>query len=194
MGATVIQTLTAVSYSLTLNSLPALASEGSTVGFSGKLTANGSGVPGATIRIDYSSGTNISGTVGTTATDGNGNFSLDWKIPYGFGCRTYVFRAVDVASGTTSNGQTMSVGINTKIVLSLPQTVTVNKPFTVSGTLLWQYDANTWNPLAGKQVSISVDGSVVAQPTTDANGNFSATITITTAGSHSIMAQFAGTS
>jgi uncharacterized GH25 family protein len=194
MGSTVIQTLTAVTYSITLNSLPTLASEGSTVGFSGTLTANGSGVPGATIRIDYTNATgDIAGTVGTTTTDNNGNFSLNWKIPYGLGCQQYYFYAVDVASGTISNKPAMKIGVNTRIVLSLPQTVTVNKPFTVSGTLQW-YDGSSWKPLPNMKVTVSLDGNVVAQPTTDANGNFSATITITSAGSHSIMAQFAGTS
>jgi hypothetical protein len=82
--------------------------------------------------------------------------------------------------------------LQTRISITAPSQVTVNKPFTVSGTLQYLDLDGIWKPLSGRSVDILWGLTKLATVTTDLNGNYSATVTLTATGSQTLTAVYGG--
>jgi hypothetical protein len=174
---------------VTLAPLPPAAEQGSTVTFSGSVTIDGS--PAAYVNVAiYSSINNWSSPITATVTDGSGRFSASWTVPHGYGCRTYDFKAV--ALGAESNTVSMAIAYRTRISISAPSSAKPGESISVTGKLEYENMKDQWLPLPGREVYIYLDGSFVTKVTTDSSGNYSATITISAPGTHTIEARYRG--
>ncbi len=174
---------------LTVNVDKRVASPNDVVTISGSLTENGTPVPNEEIALD------LGGLlIGSTYTDASGNYSFSWTVPYSMLGQTLPCYDWDVtarslrASATTK----LAIAYRTQITLNSPPEVTVNQPFTVDGTLTYEYSPGTWLPLSGRNVKILLDSTLQATATTDTSGKYSATITITSLGTYTLTALFEG--
>ncbi len=102
--------------------------------------------------------------------------STTYSVP-GYTAQIY---AVGQSTGITSNSVNNSVLFPTKITLSIsPNPVYIGQTITFSGSLEFEYPANTWNPLANQNISLQVTNNttnavVVNQTlTTGSDGSYS---------------------
>ena len=181
-------------YKVTLEYLPDVVVQGDKVTFKGKVTYEGS--PAANTKVEirvYVPEVAAWEKVAEGTTNSSGEFSIPWDVPYGWGCRQWIFRAYHPDSGAWSDSRAMSIAYRTSLSLSLPSQVRKGEEFTVSGYLEYYESPSTgWKPLANRTVKIYVDGSLVKSVTTGSDGRFSAKLTINTPGTHTIRAVFEG--
>jgi hypothetical protein len=133
----------------------------------------------------------------TVKTDANGNFSFSVDISeFAVGSHTAYagFDGTDKYMQSTSDKKTFTIKGKTTTgfnVIEAPDPVTVNKPFTAKSQLL-KYTITGWEPLPGKKVTISFDGTKVTEVTSGSDGSVSADIVITNTGEFTIKFSFAG--
>jgi hypothetical protein len=189
------QSVSVFGYRLTMTRLPSYVVAGTGVMFSGRLTVDNTGVGGEEVRIQYclSDRPDVCYDIASVITGPDGWWYYDWSPPHAMACRTYLFRAVHPASGATSDSQAMSIAYPTRIRdFSAPSRVGVGAPFTVSGRLEYEESPGTWRPLAGRTVSIYYDNVKLTDVTTASDGSFSATVSISTPGTYTLRAHYAG--
>ncbi len=192
-AATQTQKVVAMSVDVYLE-VPSKAVQGDKITFTGYVKINGQ-APGKMLPLEiWSSINNWASPIVTGYTFTDGTWSIVWTVPYGVACREYSFRATVKIDGTpySSPLRSMLVSYRTRIRLEAPSNVLINQPFTVTGYLEYENPANTWNPLGGRTVSIYLDGAKITDVTTDSSGKFSASLTITSPGDHTVEARFAG--
>ena len=165
------------------------AKTGERVTFSGRVS--GVALPTAVYIQGYIDGawTDLWGPI---ATDSQGNFSYTATMPHEWGCRDIRFRAVHRETGGVSNEVSVAVAYETAIELNVPERVTVNTPFTVSGRLVYFKAPDTPEPLPNKQVKILLDGVTYDTVTTGSDGSFSIDMVIDVPGDHIVEAWFEG--
>jgi len=134
----------------------------------------------------------------TVYTSSNGHFSITVTLDPSFAPGTHSvfvgFDGTDKYTPCVSETKTITVigKKHTELeAIQSPDPVTVNVPFNVESRLLY-YSLTGWVPLPGKVVSISFDGTKVADVTTDSEGKVKASITITSTGDYTIKMSFAG--
>ncbi|MBO3801749.1 MAG: Ig-like domain repeat protein [Candidatus Brockarchaeota archaeon] len=79
----------------------------------------------------------------------------------------------------------------TRLSMNAPTEVNTNQSFYVQGKL--EYFYATWNPLVGATVDIYLDGNKYVSLTTDNNGAYWTSMSISSPGIHKIEASYAGT-
>jgi hypothetical protein len=140
-------------------------------------------------------------------TDSNGVFEGDWTIPFYdvgdyppgtmiiFPCTYWYFNAIDVATGVglaKASKPWGNIAYPSRISIEAPNIVIVGQPYTISGVLERESDENYWTPLANRTVKVYRNGSLLATPTTDSNGRYSVTDTITSPGTYTLKAVYDG--
>jgi hypothetical protein len=181
---------------LVLGALPRYVVAGDVFVFMGIYVQDSAGIPGAMIKIRYClyDKPSICYDIGTTTTASDGSFKYSWSVPYGMACRKYLFYAVDEQYDVVSEMREMAIAYETRIrITDKPSYVAPGAPFTVKGVLEKRVDPTTWSPVPGESIDVYVDGARATTVVTDSSGAFSATITITTPGSHTIEFRYAGT-
>ena len=174
---------------ITLNADKRVAATGEPVTFSGTVT--GVTLPTSVYIEVYVDGTKAD-EWGPLMTDEKGAFDTVVAMPYRFGCKDVVFRAVHKETGGVSNEVRVAVAFNTRVTLDVPGKVAVNTPFKVTGRLEYEESEGVWKPLAGKQVTVLLDGELYDTVTTGSDGSFSLDMVIDTPGDHTIDAKFGG--
>ncbi len=174
---------------ITLSADKRIATVGEQVTFSGKVS--GVSLP-TSIYIQALINGSWVDQWGPISTDSQGNFSHSTVMPYGWGCRDMRFRAVHKPTGGTSNEVRVAVAFRTRITLEVPERVAVNTPFKVAGRLEYEESPGSWRPLAGKQVTVTLDGAPYETVTTGDDGSFSLDMVVDAPGDHTIGAEFAG--
>lgn len=144
---------------------------------------------GTQVQISSSDSTDIPSTIVTTI---GGNFY--WQVPNGVTSLLGGSFTITASSGSATNTQTLSVIPGNLKAISFQiskSTVTAGGTVTFSGKVTGPYGS----PAATTNVTI-LSGTDVTDSlptvTTDANGNFSATATITVAGNQEFYAQASG--
>lgn len=161
----------------------------STVQLSATVTRNSDGGPVPGMEVAFS----VDGTgVGSGNTDDSGVASVEYVIPENGGAGERVIEAVaagdDEHNGSSDTGTLTVEKANTTLTVNSP-TGTAGESVTFSGTLV----ANP--PVAGRQVDVSVDGTVVGTGVTDDAGAYSVEYAIPASaavGAHAVQASFAG--
>jgi hypothetical protein len=80
----------------------------------------------------------------------------------------------------------------TRISITAPDTVYTNTPFDVTGKLEYQDLSGVWNPLPNQTVYLYVDGTQTANVKTGSDGSYKFTISIATAGTHTLRVYYPG--
>jgi len=138
----------------------------------------------------YANNTPVTSFQITSGIGGSGT----WVIPQSYAGQTVTFMAQDSLLGATSNTVTGTVLYPTKITISVPSTIYVNQPFTVSGTLQYQNASGSWVALGSQTVSIKGSWGASATATTNSNGQYSAQLTAPSSpGTYTITVTFAPT-
>ena len=160
---------------------------GQTLTLTAILTSNGMPVPGARIRF-------LADTIllGEADTNTAGVATVTAPVPREFMCASMTVVAVDVATGTESNRVSGSVAYPTRISISAPSTVSVGQPFTITGKLEFMDKDGAWKGLAGRTVSLYYNNTKIRDVTTGSDGSYSASATITTPGTYTLKAVYAG--
>jgi len=109
------------------------------------------------------------------------------KLP----CGHYGLFAYHRSSGVYTAAKDFYVAYPTRISISAPDAVAVDYPFTVEGKLEY-CDEDTWKPLAGATVYVYYDGSELGSATTDSEGNYSVSGSISTPGTYTLTARYPG--
>jgi hypothetical protein len=124
----------------------------------------------------------VTSNAGSTAST---TISIPWQLSsstatYSVPGNMVQIYAVGESTGVKSNSVNNSVLFPTKITLSVsPNPVYIGQTITFSGTLQFEYPANTWNPLANQNVSLQVTNNTTSTVivnktlTTSSNGSFS---------------------
>ena len=81
----------------------------------------------------------------------------------------------------------------TRISITAPDTVYTNTPFDVTGKLEYQDLSGVWHPLPNQKVYLYVDNVQTANTTTGSDGSYKFTISIATAGTHTLRVYYPGT-
>jgi hypothetical protein len=153
-------------------------------------------IPNATVIISFD-GTEI----GRTTTNDYGSFSISVKITssgsftlkaYYPGGDTTWDNAYTLAPATKTQSITVvAPKVNTTLTIATDSSqYNVGQSFAVYGYLK---DASG-NPLVGKTISVSVDGTTVGSGSTSGAGYYQVIVGIPTAGTHTLAASFAGDS
>jgi len=190
-----LQSITVLKYTLTMDKLPPYAVAGKGIRFSGKLTADTTGAGGETVKIQYClyDKPSVCYDIASVTTASDGSWYYDWTPPYAMACKTYLFKAVHPATGVTSSLQAMDIAYPTRISgFTAPSKIGAGVSFTVSGKLEYENPAGTWNPLGGRTVTIYYDNTKLADAITASDGSFSASVSISTPGSYTLKAYYAG--
>lgn len=130
-----------------------------------------------------------------TGSDGyaTASYTIPWTIDTSvIPCGVIRFRAYDLEANVLTSPIDGQVAYPTRITISAPTSVPVNQAFTISGKLEYQSTPTAWSPLSGRTVSVYYDNTKIGDVTTDANGNYSINATITTAGTYTLKAVYAG--
>jgi hypothetical protein len=112
-----------------------------------------------------------------------------------FPCTYWYFNAIDVATGvglTKDKKPWGNIAYPSRISIEAPDVVIVGQPYTIRGKLERESDENYWTPLANRTVKVYRDGTLLATPTTDSNGEYSVTDTITSPGTYTLKARYEG--
>lgn len=198
----VTRPITVLAVGLTLSVNVAWQKVGSQVVFSGRLSQDGSGWAGQTIYIILSH----MGlpTVVSTTTDGLGNYSATWTVPFTvydpqfhqnilLPCSTWHFYAYHMPTNISSSEKNLAVAYNSRIRdFSAPASVPASNTFVVEGYLEYEISASTWTGLGGKTVSLFYDSTKITDVTTGTDGKFSQPVQLPTPGSYVLKASFAG--
>jgi len=194
--------LIAYSVELTFSIDKRWAKVGEIVKFSGRLTRDGEGWGGQSIVIQMYEIVDETGVwydVLDTVTDADGYYDTEMVVPFELPigirlpCEDRWWRTLHPDTDTGSNYAPLAIAYPTFIeAFTVPAEVVTGKPFTVEGQLLYEYDTGDYRALPDRVVNIYVNGSLVASPITDADGWFSADITIDAPGSYTIRAYFPG--
>jgi hypothetical protein len=167
---------------------------GGVVTFTARLTKDGAGYSGQSLYLEYYTATGwYTLTSPMPATDANGYTSSTITLGYDRACEDVRWRVryTDSAGNNYYSPEVkVAVAYPTRISLTAPDSTPPGVAFTVSGKLEYEKTAGNWVGLAVAPVKIYADSTLVASPTTDANGNYSASITLTT--SQTIKAVFEG--
>lgn len=156
------------------------------------LASNGQPVPAGELVTLTASDPNATGCIGTTDATGTATCTIDNP-----------FQTAGTYSVTASYGgdstYVPSTGIGQIVVDQVPTSVTVTATpnpvptgaqVTLSGTLT---DTLHNVPVAGAQVTLTLNNNETCAPTTDGNGNVSCTVTVSeTPGSYQVTAAYAG--
>ncbi|HET6403366.1 MAG TPA: hypothetical protein VFH78_01860 [Candidatus Thermoplasmatota archaeon] len=181
-----------------ITSLPARVRKGEPMTVSGYVRdLAGRPVAGAPVDIFMNETKRAPGVlVGQGQSDGSGTFVITLTLPTDKPAREY--QLVNHALGFTDrSGRTygdawgdppFTTYATTTLRLELPARDGLGASTPVTGTLV----DNTGAPVIGVPVSISVDGTVVSRPVTNAQGRF-ATTHVFPAGTHRVEARFLGT-
>jgi len=153
------------------------------------------GLPGVTWTTDnvtiYVNGTPVTSFQIAPGVGGGGGA---WTISQGYAGQQISIYAKDSLFGATSNTVSGTVLYPTKISISVPSTIYVNQPFTVSGTLQYQNASGSWVALGSQTVSIKGSWGASATATTNSSGQYSAQLTAPSSpGTYTITATFAPT-
>jgi len=186
--------VTVMSYSLTMDKLPSYVVAGERIRFSGRLTVDGTGVGGEEVRVrvcSYATPT-LCSDIGSTTTNPDGSWYLDWEVKHEYAGSRYYFKAVHPASGVESAMQLMAVAYPTRISIKAPKKVAVGALFKVEGKLEYEERKYIWMPLGRRKVSIYYDNTKLAEVTTADDGTFTATVSIRTPGTYTLKAAYAG--
>jgi hypothetical protein len=165
---------------------------------SGTLSTTNGTTPGpianATIIFETSPG---GAYIATTTTDANGNYTFNESEPspstYHY-LTTYAGNTTDFYANATSPVVTVQVGLPTTLTAAANVTnVTVNTPFTISGTL-----STTSGGLAGQSIALQSNSTgnwtTVNTTTTASNGNYSFSVSESANGTYQYQTTYAGTS
>jgi len=167
---------------------------GGVVTFTARLTKDGAGYSGQSLYLQYYTATGwYELTSPMPSTDANGYTSSTIVLGYDRACQDVRWRVryTDPAGNNYYSPEVkVAVAYPTRISLTAPASTPPGVAFTVSGKLEYEKTSGSWVGLAGAPVKIYADTTLVASPTTDANGNYSASITLTT--SQTIKAVFEG--
>lgn len=143
----------------------------------------------------------LTGSTGSTG-EYTGTWTVPWRItlttPTGpaeitVPCRVWWFQAYDTASSVASSIITGNIAYPTRISISAPDTAVPAQSITVSGKLEYQDTSTTWSPLTNRKVSLYINGTKIADVTTDSSGNYSYTFAIQVGpGTYTLKASYAG--
>lgn len=194
-GREATRAITVAEVSISASVSPTTQKPGATVTFTGKT----SGIPsGAKIYLQ------VYGTDGTWAEPSpacqptigaDGSFSASWTVPWDARgqtpCRTWRLRFVYY--WYTSNEMSLTVYYDTRIRdFTAPDTGVVGQTINITGYLEYNSASGVWSGLAGRKVSIYIDGTKIADVTTNSVGFFSTTYTLDKAGTFTLKASFIG--
>jgi uncharacterized protein YfaS (alpha-2-macroglobulin family) len=192
-----------LAYKLTLSVDKGLAKPREAVTFTAKLTADTSPVAGATVEFYIM---NPYGTpdvrIGSATTGSDGSASYAWTVPFyvdfrqgraQLGCNTWVFYAYYPGAVIYSDTVSVKVANPTRLALATDKdSYRAGETVVVTVKLEYEYPADTWNPLAGKTVTITAFGTSKSV-TTGSDGSASTSFTApSTPGTYTITASFAG--
>jgi len=167
---------------------------GGVVTFTARLTRDGAGYSGQSLYLEYYTATGwYTYTTPMPSTDANGYTSSTITLGYDRACEDVRWRVryTDPAGVEYYSPEVrVAVAFPTRISISAPASIPPGVAFTVSGKLEYEKTAGNWVGLAVAPVKIYADSTLIASPTTDANGNFSASLTLTT--SQTVKAVFEG--
>jgi len=168
---------------------------GGLVTFTARLTKDGAGYAYQTLYLELFDSASgmwlVYETMPSTNLDGYSSMGL--SLGYDRACQDIRWRVryTDPAGTAYYSPEVrVAVAFPTRISISAPASIPPGVAFTVSGKLEYEKTAGNWVGLAGAPVKIYTDTTLVASPTTDANGNFSASLTLTT--SQTVKAVFEG--
>jgi hypothetical protein len=189
-------TVQAVSVALSVTPSPPWTA-GDSITLTATVLKDGSAWAGATVnfRMYFNAKSSI---IGSKTTGSDGKASLTYTLPWSadgvtIPCKTIGFDAYEVSTATASKLVTGNVAYPTRISISAPSTVSPGEPFIISGTLEYQSASGVWSGLAGKTVSLYYNSTKIADVTTASDGSYSKTgVTITTPGTYTLKASFAG--
>jgi hypothetical protein len=131
------------------------------------------------------------------STDSSGVAQTSYTIPWTIlsdvlPCNTIGFRAA-IDSPYVDKTVTGKCAYPTRISISVPSpTVPAGFPFTITGKLEAQIASGTWAPMSGRTVSVYYDSTKVGDVVTDGNGNYSINASISTTGTYTLKAVYAG--
>jgi len=114
-----------------------------------------------------------------------------WR-PKPFMCTTITLAASHEPTGTTSNEITGAVAHPTRLSISAPSTVKVGEPFNITGKLEYRDRDGVWKGLAGRTVTLYYNGTKIGDVTTGSDGSYSKSARITTPGTYTLKAVYAG--
>jgi hypothetical protein len=131
----------------------------------------------------------------TTGSDGYAKTSF--TIPFQINtsvipCGTVRFRAYDLEANILTDPIDGKVAYPTRISISAPDTVPTGQSFTVSGKLEFQDVDGAWKGLANRTVTIYYNGTSLGSTTTGPDGSYSKSVSISTGGTYTLKAVYAG--
>jgi hypothetical protein len=191
---------TATSIMLQLN--VSVASVGTNVAFYGRLTSNGSSLPGrnATLLLDG----NI---IASAVTDSNGSYSSYFSVPFDYVRQVMLFalfipEGIDALDYISSISEPVYLNVlykTTNIEVNIPNTGYPGLTFPIQGNVT----SDNGTPLEGRTISIYIDNTTIVDLYSGSHGDFSSNYAIpanSITGSHQLniyvapQGTFAGTS
>jgi hypothetical protein len=170
---------------------------GQTVTLKCRLLEDSTPVPGATVDFYvFRTGWPDMIKIGSAATDSQGYASLSWRIAWTLSgrtlpCDTIYFFAME-AGGAYAQLGGGKCAYPTRLSISAPDKVRANEEFTVSGRLEYESGDGVWSGLGGMTVSVYYNSTKVGDATTGSDGSYSIKAKISTGGTYTLKAAFAG--
>lgn len=198
-------TVLAVGLTLTVDNNKPLAGE--TIGFSGKLTQDGVGWAGQTVVIRMLTPFKVGWQTVVSATTGaDGTFSANWTVPWSITgtfpdntpgtvavpCSKWEFAAYYSPTLTSSPSVYVWATYNVRVSISAPASIAVNQVFGINGVLEYESASGVWSGLGNEIVSVFYNGTKLSDVTTASDGKFALTPKITTPGTYTLKADYAG--
>ena len=190
------KTITVLTVTVTFDMDKNVASQGEDVRFYGRVTSNGYPEPWISVEVyaehpDFGKALLVSGT-----TDEDGYYELIWRVPWTLNdvkipCKTLTVYAYVPDYDVSSDSKSLKIAYRTRISISAPDRVSPGKTFTVSGKLEYE-DSDGWKPLAGRTVKVYYNGNLIGSDTTDSEGKYSVSGSISSPGTYTLKAVFEG--
>jgi hypothetical protein len=164
-----------------------------------RVLSDGSPVAGAPVDFKVrhvASGETWTYTSKSTGSDGYAitTWTISFLRPSGgaLPCSSIELWARHATLGVESSKVSGKVAYPTSITISAPSSVLINEEFTISGVLKYQKTSTEWAGLAGKTVSIYRDATKITDVTTGSDGSYSCKTSISSPGSYTLKASYAG--